>query len=283
MTDDDLTTQIAAVRGRIAPALPANVSARGVELAAFWAVGRDELGQQTWHAARKAAEAARRSCWGLLRTRYGARDPHRGWLMFALLGAALGAAVAAVLASGFRLDPDDTAPAVVALALTAAAVDAVLLAVVRGRPVGRAAVRIQAVVTVAGVVAAAFEVSRGLSAPAVLTAGAAVVTVVTMAAVLIARARRRAETEEIDTAINVALADTKPEVAAVALRLQADTDAALRPDERSRIVALRTAVLADLAAEGITVASIADSVPAGGVIIDEQLATWVPDALRGEV
>lgn len=282
MADDELAEQIAAVRREIAPALPKNVDAKTVELAAFSAVGRRDLALRVWKDAREAAVAARRSKGKTMRTRFGARNPN-GWLSFVAFGGALCAAVAAVLTSGIRFDPAETVIATAVLAVLAGVASLIVLLVAAGRPLNRSMIRIHGILTVGLVIAAALMLSRGPDVWAIVVAASAAVSVMGMVMVLVARARDHRGTEEIDTAINVALADTKPEVEAVSLRLQSDVAAELGAQDAARIVRIRTTVLADLASEGIPVAAVDPEAPAGSVIIDDLLSMWVPDVLKGEI
>ncbi|WP_127818671.1 hypothetical protein [Microbacterium sp. CPCC 204701] len=282
MADDELAEQIAAVRREIAPALPKNVDPKTVELAAFSAVGRRELALRVWTDSREAATAARRSKGKALRERFGARNPN-GWLSFVAFGGALCAAVAAVLTSGFRFDPAETSAATAILAALAGVAGLIVLIVAAGRPLNRSMIRIHGIMTAGLVIAAALMLSRGPGVWAVVVAASAVVSVVGMVVILVSRARDHGGTEEIDTAINVALADTKPEVEAVSLRLQSEVATELGSQDAARIVRIRTAVLAELASEGIPVAAVHPEAPAGSVIIDDLLGMWVPEVLRGEI
>ena len=99
----------------------------------------------------------------------------------------------------------------------------------------------------------------------------------------VARARNPGGTEQIDTAINVALADTNPGVKAMSWRIHAETAKELGPRDAERIVVLRTAVLSALASEGVSIAAVDPAAPAGSVIVDDVIATWVSDSLREEV
>lgn len=282
MSDVEFAAQLAAVRAEIAPALPRNVEPRTVELAAFSAVGERDLALRVWRRARQAADDARRAIGRRLRARHGARHPG-GWPLAALFVGALCAAVAAALGSGARFDPDDMATATAVLAGVAAMACVVVMIAARGRALNRAVIRIHGVVTVGLLVAAGFTMSRdaGDSTPVVIVA--AVVGVVGFVVVLVARVRDAADTEAVDTAVNVGLAETLPEVEAVSLRLRSDVAVALGPERARRIVELRTATLAALAAEGIALETIDPHVPAGGVIIDALLATWVPEVMRDAI
>ena len=282
MADDELARQIAAVRREIAPALPRNVDAKIVELAAFSAMGRRDLALRVWKDAREAGVAARRSNGRALRTRFGARNPN-GWLSFVAFGGALCAAVAAVLTSGLRFDPAETVIATGVLAVLAGVASLIVLLVAGGRPLNRSMIRIHGILTAGLVIAAALMLSRGPDVWVMVVAASAAVSVIGMVMVLVSRARDRLGTDEIDTAINAALADTKPEVAAVSSRLHAEVAAELGPQDAAKIVRLRTAVLSELASEGIPLAAVGSEAPAGSVIIDDLLGMWVPDVLKGEI
>lgn len=282
MADEDVTAQIAAVRRDIARAVPNHIDAKTVELAAFTATGRGELGLRVWQQAADAAKAARRSKGKALRARFGARNPN-GWLSFVALAGALSAAVAAVLTSGFRFDPEETSATTAVLASLAAAASLIVLVVAAGKPLNRSMIRIHGVLTVGVVVAAALMVSRGIGAPAVVVAVSALMSVVGYAVIFVARARNPEGTELIDTAINVALADTHPEVQAMSWRLQSQVAEELGAGDSERIVMLRTTVLTDLASEGVALEPTDARAPAGSIIINELIGTWVSAAQRGEV
>lgn len=247
------------------------LDAATAELAAFERVGRKDLGLETWHMAREAAEKARRDCWAGLRVQYGARNPHWGWSSFVLLAAALCAAVAAVLTSGFRFDPAETAIATTILAAIAAFGDLLVVVASRGRPLNQGFFRPQLIVTIGLGLAAGFQLSRGMTTAPVV-AGAAVIGIGALIAYFVGRARDPEGTEEIDTAINVALDRMRPEVDAIGARLQADVTAQLSALEQERIVGSRGAAPAG--------SNLSESTPAGGVIISVMLATWIPDAMR---
>jgi len=247
------------------------LDAATAELGAFERVGHKDLALEAWHAAREAADKARRDCWATLRAEYGARNPHLGWASLTLLAAAMCAGVAAVLASGIRFDPASTAIVVAVLAAIAAiGVLAVILSS-RFRPMSAGASRPLMVVTIGLVLAAAFQISRGLTTAPVVGA-AAVIGAGAFLTYFVARGRDPEGTEEIDTAINVAFARMRPEVAAIGERMQADLTARLSVPEQESIVGMRGAI-----PEG---APVDDRAPAGGVIIAVLLGTWVPDVLR---
>lgn len=241
------------------------------EMDAFERVGLKDLALETWHSAREAAEKARKDCWAWLRVKYGSRNPHWGWTSFVLLAAALCAAIGATLTIGVRFDPAETAIITTALAAAAAIGDLLVVLSSRFRPQNAGVLRPQAIVTVALVVAAAFQASRGLpTAPVVI--GAAAIGIGALIVYFVARAADPEGTEEIDTAINVALARMRPEVAAIGVRMQADLTARLSESERAAIVGSRGPLPLG--------APVDEGAPAGGVIIAVLLGTWIPEVLR---
>lgn len=282
MADEDMAAQIADVRRNIARAVPKHIDAKTVELAAFTAAGRGELGLRLWKEAGEAAKAARHSTGKALRTRFGARNPN-GWLSFVALGGALCAAVGAVLTSGFRFDPEETAAATTVLAALAAIASLIVLFVAAGRPLNRSMIRIHGVLTIGAVIAAALMLSRQMGSPATVVAVCALVAVVGYVVIFVSRARNHEGTKLIDTALNVAVADTHPEVQAMSWRLQADAAKELGTHDAERVVRLRTTVISDLASEGVVIAAIDPAAPAGSVIINDVIGTWVSRSLQGEV
>ncbi len=282
MPDEEVGTQVADVRRAIAAAVPKHIDAKTVELAAFTVVGQRELGLRLWADAREAAATSRRGSRRAMRKRLGARSPN-GWLSFVAFGGALCAAVAAVLTSGVRFDPTETATATAVLAALAGVASLLVLIVAAGRPLNRSMIRIHGVMTAALIVAAALMLSRGAGPTAIAVGVCAAVSVIGYVLIFVARARDHAATEQVDTAINVALAQTHPDVQALSRQLRADAARELAPGDAARIVEVRTIVLADLAAEGVAIAAVDVQSPAGSIIIDDVIGTWVPEVLRGEV
>lgn len=243
------------------------LNARDIELAAFTEVGRHDLGGRIWDEASEAAERAWRECRAGLREEYGARNPHWGWSVFVLLTAALCAAVAAVMTSGFRFDPAETMVAVTVLVAIAGLMDLVVGLASRARPVNAGFLRPQVVVAIGLGAAAAFQLSRGVTSVTMVFVVAAVIGVGGLVLFILMRALRPAEREEIDSAVNVSIDRKQPEVDAAAARIQAAALADLSAQEQERIVALRTSRLGDTAS---------GEVPAGGMIISEFLSAWNP-------
>lgn len=247
-------------------------SARDLELAAFAEVGRRDVGMKTWEDASAAAAHAWRECRAQLRSTYGARNPHWGWSSLTLMAAALCAAVAAVLTSGFRFDPDETIVPVVVLVVIAGLLDLAVVGATRARPVSAGFLRPQLVVAIGLVLAAVLQVSRGVTPLTPVLVAAAVIGAGGYVLFLVVRAARPADREQIDTAINRAVAGMQPEVDAVAATIQARAIAGLTPQEHERIVSLRTTWLGDPAT--------ADA-PAGAMIISSFLSTWSPYLQKG--
>ncbi|MFV0405565.1 MAG: hypothetical protein ACK5LN_01875 [Propioniciclava sp.] len=272
---EDFAVQVSQARSAL-PSNPAHVDPKEVERVAFATVGHGDLGLQVWTDAREAAAQAWRDCRARMRARYGARSPHGGWLMFVLFVAALSGTLSAALASGFRTDPAETAGIQVVLVMVAAGADLVALVVTGWRPLNWAAVRMQLVVAVALAIAAAFQLSRPAMVGTPTVVAAAGIGAAGLIQVLITRMVRPIERKEIDSAINVATAQMQPEVEAIGQQIQADVSARLSPVEQERIVALRTTILAQLAADGLVVEPVPEGSPAGGVIIAALLSTWNP-------
>lgn len=243
------------------------LNARDIELAAFTEVGRRELGGRIWDEASETAEQAWRECRAGMREEYGARNPHWGWSVFVLLIAALCAAVAAVMTSGFRFDPAETTVAVTVLAAIAGLMDLVVVMAIRARPVNAGFVRPQVVVAIGLGATAVFQLSRGVTSVTMVAVAAAVIGIGGLVLFVLMRELRPAEREEIDTAVNVSIDRKQPEVDAAAARIQAGALAELSAQEQERIVALRTSWLGDAASS---------AVPAGGMIISEFLSAWNP-------
>lgn len=280
MTDDEQATQRAALRRHAARVPARHFDAKSVELAAFSAVGRREVGLRLWDDANKAAQATRRSNRNTLRTRYGARNPN-GWLSLVAFGGALSAPVGAVLTSGLRQDPEDTALATAILTALAGVASLLVLTVAAGRPLNRLMIRLHGVMTIALVVAAALTLSRDMSATAVVASASAIVSVVGYAAIFVCRARDVAGTQEIDSALNVAFADTVPEAKAAARRLLSEVEKELGPEDSRRIRQLRTTTLADFAPKGVSIEPMSEDAPAGSAIVNDLIARWAPEELRG--
>lgn len=273
MADDDFEKQVVAVRSRL-PVAAKHFDAKDVERVAFDVAGRRDVALDLWDQARDAADEAWRECRRRLRWEYGARNPHAGWSTFVLFAAVLSGAFSAALAAGLRSDPYETEGILFVLATISGLGDLIVLIAVGWRPLNWGMVRMQIGIAVALAVAAAFQLTRPAMPVAPLVFGAGAIGIAGLILALLARALRPAEREEIDTAINVAVDRMRPEVDAIAARLQAETLEKLSAQEQERIVALRTAALVDLAALGDPQSAVEEVVPAGGVIISAFLVKW---------
>ncbi|MBO9627278.1 MAG: hypothetical protein J7484_13015 [Microbacterium sp.] len=282
MDDDEFTTQLAKVRSKVPP-VRKHIDAMPVEQAAFIAVGREHLASWLWDRAREAADQARGDFGAGLHAQYGLRDPRRGWPIFVLFVALLCAAFSVALTAGVRSEPEGTAQILAVLVAIAGVGDLVVMIAVGFRPLNWGTARIQVAIGVVLAAAAAFQLARPVAPVAPLVFGAGLVGILGLVLVLLVRALRPAEREEVDAAINVALVKTKIEVDAAQAQLQDDVSAQLSGDERARIVALRDAAFAELAEEGAALRRPHDGAPAGSAILTRMITSWVPDSMRSEV
>lgn len=267
--------QVARTRSDLPPNR-AHIDAKEVERVVFGVVGHRDLALRIWTDAHAAAVNAWRECRARMRRQCGARSPHGGWSVFVLFAVLLCGGVAVALASGIRTDPEQTEGWLALLVGFSAIGDLAVLVVVGRHPWNWAAVRMQIGIAITLGVATAFQLSRPTMwvTPLVIAGGA--VALVGVALVLAVRAVRPEERFEIDTVINVAVERMQQEVDARAAEIQAEASAALSADDQERIVVLRTAVLANLAAEGHVVEPVSESTPAGGVMISALMADWHP-------
>lgn len=272
---EEFTEQVARTRSNL-PTNPAHIDAKEVERAVFGVVGHGDLALRIWADARDAAENAWRECRRRMRREYGARSPHGGWAIFVLFAALLAGAVSAAIASGFRSDPAQTEVLLAVLVGFSALADLVVLAATGWRPWNWAAVRMQIGLAIALGAAVAFQLSRPEMWVLPLVIAGGVIGVGGMLLVLLVRMLRPEERLEIDTVINVAVERMQPELDARAAEIQANASEELGVEDSARIVALRTAVLADLAAEGIVLEPVPEQTPAGGAMIAALTAHWHP-------
>lgn len=267
--------QVALTRSRL-PTSRAHIDAKEVERAVFGVFGHRALALQIWTDAHAAAVDSWRECRRRMRQEYGPRSPHGSWAMFTLFGALLAGAYAAAVASGILSDPDDAEVLLTILLGVSAVADLTVLAAIGWRPWNWAAVRMQIGLAITLGAAAVFQLNHlgSWATPLAITGG--VIGVGGMLLVLTVRALRPEERFEIDTVINVAVAKMQRELDARTTKMQAETTAALGPEDAERIIAVRSRVFADLAADGITLESVPENAPAGGVMITALTAHWHP-------
>ncbi|UPL13745.1 hypothetical protein [Microbacterium galbinum] len=271
----ELAEQVARTRSNLPPNR-AHIDAREVERAAFGVVGHRDLAFQVWEDAHAAAVGAWRECRRRMRREYGGRSPHGGWTFPVLFLSLLAAGVGAALASGARTDPEATQGVLAVLVGGSTVADLVVLAVAGWRPWNRAVVRLQIGLAIALGAATAFQLSRPEMWVLPLVIAGGVIGVGGMLLVLLVRMLRPEERLEIDTVINVAVERMQPELDARVAEIRANASEELGVEDSARIVALRTAVLADLAAEGIVLEPVPEQTPAGGAMIAALTAHWHP-------
>lgn len=272
---EELTEQVARTRSNL-PTNRAHIDAKEVERAVFGVVGHGDLALRIWADANEAAVEAWRECRRRMRREYGARSPHGGWTVPVLFVALLAGAVSAAVASGFRSDPAQTEVLLAVLVGFSALADLVVLVVAGWRPWNWAAVRMQIGLAITLGAAVAFQLSRPEMWVMPLVVAGGVIGIGGMLLVLLVRMLRPEERLGIDTVINVAVERMQPELDASAAEIQAEATAVLGADDSARIVALRAAVLADLAADGIVLEPVPAATPAGGVMIAALTAHWHP-------
>ena len=270
MSDDALIAQARADALRVPPAHldPAKVDYIAIEVVAGAA-----LAERTWHDARRVSEAARRAAWGRLRERFGARDPHRGWLNAFLFLTLIPAAFALVTALGVRGIANDTGAAGW-LGVAVAVMDAVLLAVARTRPLSGAFAR--ALLPTPLLLAATAIVLAVGDLPGVAGAAVgAVVSAVTFVWVVAMRRRDPQAREEMDAAIPTALLDAAPLAREGAEKVERDLLTELGADRAAQVVRVRDAVLADLAPERPKLQDAEAGAPPGALIVGRLSSEWV--------
>lgn len=272
---DPYAEQVALTRSRL-PTNRAHIDAKEVERAVFGVFGHRALALQIWADAHAAAVEAWRECRRRMRQKYGPRSPHGSWAMFTLFGALLAGAYAAAVASGVFSDPDNAEVLLTILVGVSAVADLTVLTAVGWRPWNWAAVRMQIGLAITLGAAAVFQLNHlgSWATPLMITGG--VIGVGGMLLVLTVRVLRPAERFEIDTVINVAVDNMQRELDARKAKMQTEATAALGPEDAEHIVAVRSRVFADIAADGITLESMPETTPAGGVMITALTAHWHP-------
>ncbi|GAD34062.1 putative drug export protein [Microbacterium sp. TS-1] len=128
---------------------------RDAEMLVFDAAGQRAHAVEIWHAARAIGEEGNKSARAELRRRYGGRAPGVGWIGWVLVLAAICAALALVMSTGFRVPAKNLEGVVVALSVAAAVLIAVTLVGAAALTLGRGAVVGGAIVASAALVALA--------------------------------------------------------------------------------------------------------------------------------
>ncbi|MDR6168433.1 hypothetical protein QE367_002637 [Microbacterium paludicola] len=212
----------------------------------FDAAGQRAHAVEIWHAARAIGEEGNKSARAELRRRYGGRAPGVGWIGWVLVLAAICAALALVMSTGFRVPAENLEGVVVAVSVAAAVLVATTLFGARLRATDRAHGRI--LLTVCG----ALVVGGAIVASAALVALAALATV-----------QDRAADLQRQTADRLG-----PELAAAIVRIRTAAFAE-----------------APVSPHGLDLARYDDAVPAGGVIISDfaDPRVWLPRALADKL
>lgn len=128
---------------------------RDAEMLVFDAAGQRAHAVEIWHAARAIGEEGNKSARAELRRRYGGRAPGVGWIGWVLVLAAICAALALVMSTGFRVPAENLEGVVVALSVAATVLIAVTLVGAAALTLGRGAVVGGAIVASAALVALA--------------------------------------------------------------------------------------------------------------------------------
>ncbi|APF34240.1 hypothetical protein BO218_08630 [Microbacterium paludicola] len=112
---------------------------RDAEMLVFDAAGQRAHAVEIWHAARAIGEEGNKSARAELRRRYGGRAPGVGWIGWVLVLAAICAALALVMSTGFRVPAENLEGVVVALSVAATVLIAVTLVGAAALTLGRGA------------------------------------------------------------------------------------------------------------------------------------------------
>lgn len=219
---------------------------RDAEMLVFDAAGQRAHAVEIWHAARAIGEEGNKSARAELRRRYGGRAPGVGWIGWVLVLAAICAALALVMSTGFRVPAENLEGVVVAVSVAAAVLVATTLFGARLRATDRAHGRI--LLTVCG----------ALVVGGTIVASAALVALAALAAV-----QDRAGDLQRQTADRLG-----PELAAAIVRIRTAAFAE-----------------APVSPHGLDLARYDDAVPAGGVIISDfaDPRVWLPRALADKL
>ncbi|POX67962.1 hypothetical protein C3481_07275 [Microbacterium sp. Ru50] len=113
---------------------------RDAEMLVFDAAGQRAHAVEIWHAARAIGEEGNKSARAELRRRYGGRAPGVGWIGWVLVLAAICAALALVMSTGFRVPAENLEGVVVAVSVAAAVLVAMTLVGAAALTLGRGAV-----------------------------------------------------------------------------------------------------------------------------------------------
>ncbi|WP_141097156.1 hypothetical protein [Microbacterium sp. AISO3] len=282
VSDEQVETLVARAKPRVESAMALPQFTPGMaEVNVFDVAGQRAVADCASDAVRDlGSEAVRRAKSGLVRD-FGARNPERGWIGFAMFLSVVASVLAAAFASGIRSDPADVAIVATILAVVGALANAISLAASRLRPLNRFVLRMQLVTCVALAAAVALSFSHGLVWPATAQLVCLIVTVI-VGLVIVAVRRRDAEaTEEIDLCVERAYLSAIDEVEAGAREAQQRLNAELDPGAAAVILRVRTVLFADLGKRNAALAAFDPSAPVGSALIAAKTDPdrWLPAAL----
>ncbi|SDQ67751.1 hypothetical protein [Microbacterium sp. cf332] len=268
VSDEEVATLVALAKPRVESAMALPQFTPGMaEVNVFDVAGQRAVADRASDAVRNLGpEAVRRAKSGLVRD-FGARNPERGWIGFAMFLAVVTSVLTAAFASGIRSDPADVATVATVLAAVAALADAISLAGSRLRPLNRFVLRMQLVTCVALAVGVALSFSHGLIGPATAQLVCLIVTVIVGVVIVVVRGRDAEATQQIDLSVERAYLGALDEVEAGAREAQRRLDGELDPAAAAVIARVRSALFTDLGKRNAALADFDSSTPLGSALI----------------
>ena len=259
---------------------PAGLTPEAVERMTIWSVVKDDRAGTLRERVRMIADDSQREVDAILKARYGARNPKRGWLGGILLlgGLAAGFAFAAALmpVRSPWMDESEAATwwtvhqvcSIVCATLLVAA-----LAVVRLRPVSRSFIRMQ-LLAPGFLTMSLFSIISSEQALSIWLIIALALSVLSPLHMILIRAMNRDKLHEIDFAVGYAETAVRAKILPLAESIQQEFTDGLSLEQRAMIVEVRNALIKRLfpAAEARGYENAA--FPAGGVIIHDALQHW---------
>ncbi|MDF2920502.1 MAG: hypothetical protein K0S70_4720 [Microbacterium sp.] len=279
VSDEQVEILVARAKPRVELAMALPQFTPGLaEVNVFDVAGQRSVADRASDAVRNlGSEAVRRAKGGLVRD-FGARNPERGWIGFAMFLSVVTSVLAAAFASGIRSDPADVAVAVTVLGAVAAVANAISLAGSRLHPLNRFVLRMQVFICVGLAAAAAFSFSYGLTDAATAQLVCLLVAAIVGILVVAMRWRDADGTETIDLSVERAYLRAIDEVELGARDVQRRLDAELDPATAALIARVRTALFADLGNRNAALAAFDSAAPVGSALIAAQTDPdrWLP-------
>ncbi|WP_424447020.1 hypothetical protein [Microbacterium arborescens] len=268
VSDEQVETLVARAKPRVESAMALPQFTPGMaEVNVFDVAGQRAIADRASDAVRGlGAEAVRRAKSGLVRD-FGARNPERGWIGFAMFLSVVASVLTAAFASGIRSDPADVATVATVLGVVAALANAISLAGSRLKPLNRFVLRMQVVICIALAAAVALSFSNGLIGPATAQLVCLVVTVIVGIVVVVVRGRDAEATRQIDLGVERAYLGAIDEVEAGARDAQRRLDAELDPATAAVIARVRSVLFAELGKRNAALAAFDSSAPVGSAVI----------------